>query len=253
MEIVWPGEGPLICQHTGPGGRRGPDGGRRCRHHEVDGLGYCVQHVPDDLLEEAEELTGRFRCRDGFGGPGACTQLAVKGTDPPRCKNHGANAGGVISKQAAVRNVEGTVTDRMAEIMAENGDRLLNPRRLGNPLVELLQVAAEMAEWKDILREIVAYLFSRERIRSSHSKVGEQLRAEVLLYERALERLAAALERITKLGIEARLAAIEERQAELVERALTASLTASGLDLVGQEKARAVLRRELMKSARQAS
>src|SRR5215831_3754301 len=245
MEAIWPGEGPLICIYTGPSGKR-------CTKHEIDGLEYCFWHVPEDLLEEAEAACGRTRCRKNFGTVAACHFVATEGTSPPRCKNHGANAGSVISKRASGQVVEGRVQDRMVAIMAEHGDRLLNPPPVGNPLVELLGLAAEMAAWKNVMRDVVVYLTSRERITYAHDRVGEQLRAEVLIYERSMERLATILERITKLGIEARLAAIEEAQVALVDRALTAALTASGLDLVAQAEARTVLRRELTKAAKSA-
>jgi len=237
VRVVWPWEGSAGC------------GQPRCRNREIDGLGWCFRHVPGDLLDEAEEITGLRRCRVRGAGPEACHQVARKGSDPPRCGNHGGPASTADAK--AARNVvEGSVLDRMAAIMAEHGDRLLDPPPVENPLTELLGLAAEMREWKVILQQIVAYLFSRQRIRSSHDKVGEQLRAEVLLYERAIERLAKIYQDIVRLGIESRLAAIEESQARMVEQALAAALNASGLDLVGQESARQALRRELVKAAR---
>jgi hypothetical protein len=167
---------------------------------------------------------------------------------------HGANVCAVNSKQAATREVEGRVMDRMAQIMSESGERLLNPRQLANPLVELMGLAAEMAEWKDILRDIVMYLMSEQRIRSAHNRVGEQLRAEVMLFERAQERYAKILLDISKAGIEARLAAIEERQAEIVERALSLALARAvgGLPdaLERSEQGRVTLRRELTKAGK---
>lgn len=236
MRVIRPGEGELLC--AWPAG---------CRNHEVEGLEFCLHHVPDELLDEAEELSHTRRCRHGYPGDGACRYLAVGGTDPPRCKNHGANKGSVLSKRAAGREVEGRVMDRMVAIMGEHGDRLVKPQPVGNPLVELLQLAAEVGEWKNIMREIVTYLLDEKRIRSAHNRVGEQLRAEVLLYERALERFAKILLDIQKAGIEARLAALEERQVLMIEQALATALNASGLDLIGQENARKVLRRELVK------
>jgi hypothetical protein len=136
----------------------------------------------------------------------------------------------------------------MAAIMAESGERLISPRQLGNPLVELLQLAGEMAEWKDILRDLVIALAGRQQWRIAHNRVGEQLRAEVLLFERAQERYAKILLDIQRAGIEAKLAQLEERQVQAVEQALTMALQASGLDLLGQDKARKVLARELRKT-----
>ena len=247
MEIVLPGSGPLQCQGINTGTGKG-NLGQPCTHREIDGLGYCFTHMPDDLLEEAEDITGARRCRKNFGQPDACHQFAVQGTDPPMCKNHGANRGGNVYKGAAATVVNGRVTDRMIAIMGDHGEALMQPTQVGDPLTELLDVAAEIRTWKEIMRGVVADLLSRKTIRYSHRSYGEQLRAEVLLYERALERLAAVLVQIGKLGIERKLAMIQQQQVDIVDRALTAALTASGLGLVEQQ-ARAVLARELTRAS----
>jgi hypothetical protein len=236
MDVLRPGEGPLLCGQ--PTNQDTP-----CTHHEVEGLGACVWHMPDDLLEEAEEITGFRRCRMRFGGTDACHFAATKGTEPPRCKNHGANTGSYQSKLAAERVVEGNIADRLVVILADHGEKLMAPDPIGNPLAELLELAAEIKAFKEIMRVITAYLVQRQEMRHGH-RVGEQLRAEVLLYERAQERLAKILVDISKLGIEARLAQIEENQAAMIERALNAALTASGLGLIEQQEARQVLHRE---------
>jgi hypothetical protein len=246
MQVLPPGSGPLQCQGTSTSPSHRP--GERCTHREIDGLGYCFAHMPDDLLDEAEALTGERRCRKLFGEPGACHQFAVQGTEPPQCKNHGANAGSVTSREAAGRVVDGRVVDRMAEIMAEHGDRLIKPPPVGDPLSELLDLAAEIRAWKEIMREVTAYLLKRNETRYSSKTAGEQVRAEILLYERALDRLGSILIQIGKLGIERRLAQIQETQVARVDRALTAALTASGLGLVEQQEARTVLARELLKA-----
>ena len=242
MEIVLPGSGPLQCQGTS-------NTGQPCTHREIDGLGYCFTHMPDDLLDEAEDITGARRCRERFGQPDACHQFAVAGTNPPQCKNHGANGGSVHAKRAANAVVNGRITDRMVAIMGDHGEALMQPSQIGDPLSELLDVAAEIRTWKEIMRGVVSDLLSRKEIRYTHRSYGEQMRAEVLLYERALERLAAILVQIGKLGIERKLAMIQQQQVDMVDRALSAALTASGLDLVAQQEARAVLARELTKAS----
>lgn len=248
MDLVPDGSGPLTCQGISTSPSHPESTGRPCTKNEIDGLGYCFAHMPDDLLDEAEQITGLTRCRKDYGEPGACHQYAVKGTVPPRCKNHGAQAGGVRSKHAAARVVDGRVMDRMTEIMADHGDRLMTPSPIGDPLSELLDLAAEIREWKEIVRGVTAYLLNRQQIRYAHKSYGEQIRAEILLYERALDRLGTILIQIGKLGIERKLAQIQEAQVARVDRALTAALTATGLDLVQQQEARAVLARELLKA-----
>jgi hypothetical protein len=238
MDLVRPWQGPNRC--GAPTGDGGP-----CTQFEIDGLDACFRHVPDELLAEAEEVTGWRRCRQGNG----CTQVAKRGTEPPACKTHGANLGSLTSQCAAERVVEGKYADRLVLILAEHGEKFLHPDPIGNPLTELLELAAEIKSFKEALRHVASYLFSKERIRSAHDKVGEQLRAEIILYERAQERLAKILIDISKLGIEAKLAGLEDTQADTIERALTAALTATGLDLVAQQEAKVVLRRELMRVA----
>jgi hypothetical protein len=238
MDLIRPWQGPNRC------GQPLPDGST-CSQWEIDGLDACFRHVPDELLAEAEELTGWRRCRQGDG----CTQVAKRGTEPPACKNHGANLGSLTSQHAAERVVQGNVADQLVLILAEHGEKFMHPEPIGNPLTELLELAAEIKAFKEAMRQVAAYLYSRDRMRSAHDKVGEQLRAEILLYERALERLAKILIDISKLGIEAKLAGVEDDQVDMIDRALTAALTASGLDLVAQQDARVVLRRELMRVA----
>jgi hypothetical protein len=231
-----PGEGEILCAGL-------TLAGQPCHNPEIFGLEYCLHHIPDELLDEAEEITGFRRCRHGFGESGACTFYALEGTDPPRCKNHGANTGSNMRMGAASNVVEGRVMDRLEELLKTGGDRLMNPRRLEDPLAELLMLAAEMKALKDMCREVVAAMKIGQWRYAG--KTGEQARAELLLYERSLERLATILINIAKLRIEEKLATIEERQQQAIERALTLALQASDASLAGQQKARLVLVREL--------
>lgn len=234
-----PGEGDDYCQYTDT------YSGQRCGSHEVDGLEFCVLHVPDDLLEEAEEVTGTVRCRHHFGEDNACRQYAVAGTVPPRCKNHGANIGSHMWKKAVENEFTHKVNDRLTEIMQANGETLLHPAPIGDPLNELLALAAEVGALKEIMRLTAANLISQQKVRYNHAKVGEQLRIEILLYERAVERFAKILIDVSKLRIEDRLAGVQEQTAQMLERALDAALEESGVGLAGITGARKAFRRHL--------
>ena len=213
--------------------------GEACGNFEVEGMDYCMHHMPDDLLEEAEGVTGVFRCRH----EPSCGMFAVAGTKPPRCQRHGANAGGVISKQAAVRVTNEQVDEQFRAIIAMDGERLLNPARLTDPLTELLDLGAEMKVFKNMLREIVSTM-QPQTWRYSKS-AGEQVVGYLILYERALERLARILIEISKLDIIRLMARIEERKVDMIERALMTALESTGLDLEKQHTAKLVLAREL--------
>lgn len=234
-----PGEGSIQCAYTDTAS------GERCGNWEVDGLEFCVQHVPDELLDEAEETTGVYRCRHGFGEDGACRNYAVAGTVPARCKNHGANQGSVMWKRAVENQFTSQVSDRLADIMQANGETLLHPTAIDDPLTELLELAAEVKALKEILRLTAANLISQQKVRYNHAKVGEQLRIEILLYERAVERFAKILIDVSKLRIEDRLAGVQEQTAQMLERALDAALEESGVGLDGISGARKAFRRHL--------
>jgi hypothetical protein len=90
---MWiPGWGEALCAGT-------TRAGTPCCNHEVATIGYCLHHVPDELLELAEAIMGFKRCRK-------CRFYAVAGTDPPRCKIHGANIGSVQWRWAKMRVLE---------------------------------------------------------------------------------------------------------------------------------------------------
>lgn len=220
------GQGSVFCKDS-------TRSGARCSQLEIEGLEYCLQHMPDDLLDEAEGVTGVRRCRTRFGQPDACRMISVSGTEPPRCKNCGANAGSWTAKQAANRVVQASAAERCAELLAEHGERLLNAAPVEDPLAELLLLAGEMLAFKDILRARVIGMKPAE-YRYANKTLGEQIRAEIIIYERAMERLASILERISRLNIEQRLAAIDEKVVAKISQALDIGLEAAGVDVAAK-------------------
>lgn len=219
--------------------------GTQCTNNEIEGLEFCLLHMPDEYLDEAEELTGFRRCRHWFGTPDACTRYAVEHTQPPMCTDHGANRGSHQSGLAAVRGIDAKAAERLTEILSEHGEKLLRPDPVSDPLSELLELAAEMKALKEILRQVAAYLYSKDRIRYAHAKVGEQLRMEILLYERAVERYAKILIDISKLKIEERLAGIRQQTADMLERALDAAIEEMQVGLDRRQPAKEAFRRHL--------
>lgn len=218
--------------------------GTPCSSREILGLEHCLLHVPDDMLDEAEQITSTRRCRRRFGEIDACRKYAVAGTEPPACTDHGANLGSATSKNAARRVIEGKMFERLQQLMDERGAEILDPPALDNPLTELLELAAEVKALKELLRLVVGST-SITRWRYEGGRVGEQTRAEVLLYERATERLAQLLIQIIKIDAPERLAVIDKIMIDAIEQALVTALAGSGADLDAQDKARKILRREL--------
>jgi P27 family predicted phage terminase small subunit len=164
-------------------------------------------------------------------GEGNCTRPAGWGTPHPgtgRCKLHG----GCLPTQ-----VTAALNERAARELAR-----LDVPPVTNPFDELARLAGQCVAWKDDMGAKVSELTG---LRYEGGVGTEQLRAEVALWERALDRCLVALSAMAKLNIEARLAGVRQATAQMLEEALTAALAKSGLDITGQSQAREAFRQRL--------
>ncbi len=195
----------------GEGTVRCADGG--CGELEIEGLEYCLTHMPGDLLEEAEAITG------------------VRRASQPRG----------VSPHRALRVISGEAMVRAGEILGQHGAELMNPQAVADPYSELMSCAGEIRAWKNVLRGKVAELKSFGYM----GKAGEQIRADVALYERSLTEYSRVLRDISRLNLDARLVGIRQQTADMVERAIDQALVASGLPLEQRAKARKTIREHL--------
>jgi hypothetical protein len=170
----------------------------------------------------------RYECtRPRKSDRGTCHGSPVTGSD--RCRMHLGEAAQPVIAEAKLQ---------------EQAERLLYQRDAApvtDPLSALQRLAGRAAAWEDIIGEKVNELRS---LRYS-TEGGEQLRAEIAVMERAMDRLGKLLVDIAKLNIEERLAVIQQRTADMLELALTEALQKSGLDADGQSAARNEFRRHL--------
>lgn len=83
-----------------------------------------------------------------------------------------------------------------------------------DPVTELKKLAGRVLEFEKIVSE----LCDAAQTWRYESKSGEQLRAEIGLYERAMDRCAQILTMLAKLQLDERLVYIEEAKAALVEQ-----------------------------------
>lgn len=169
------------------------------------------------------------------GGKGPCRLPAGYNTSHEgtgRCSWHGG------------ASPSGTKAAREQEVAAQAARALarLDVPPVTDPLTELSRLAAQAIAWKDAMGGKVNELTS---IRYSTDAGGEQLRAEIALWERALDRCVVTLTAMAKLNIEERLAGIRKQTADMLERALDAALEASGAPLDGKQRAREAFRRNL--------
>lgn len=150
---------------------------------------------------------------------GACKRPAGWGTDHPgqgACKLHGGST--PTHRRAALREQAQRTAHEALALLGRDG---VAP--IVNPLEALASLAGEIVATKDIFRERVAQL-REEAWRYEDAKGGEQLRAEIAMYERALDRSARVLSDIARLKIDERLTAITEQQAQTLASVVTAVL-----------------------------
>lgn len=120
------------------------------------------------------------------------------------CATHGGSIGHVKVK-AAERLIE-------QEAMAMVSRMDIGP--VENPLLELKLLAGRVLAWERVFDEKRQQL---EEWRYTHGS-GEQLRSEVAVVERAMDRAANVLMMIAKLNLDERLVRLEEAKAALVEK-----------------------------------
>lgn len=140
------------------------------------------------------------------------------------CRIHGG-AARQVKRAAAERRAEAATVATL--------ESLGTAAPVGNPLEHLLRLAGEVEQWLAVTRARMTETQHLIMI----GEGGEDARAIVKLYERALDKAAGVLTAIAKLDIEARLTAIAERDLARVEAAY-AEVWAAGRDGLPLDDAR---------------
>ncbi|MFE5140318.1 hypothetical protein ACFRDV_22020 [Streptomyces fagopyri] len=182
---------------------------------------------------EKRRCTAHKKGQGGRKGP-RCKAWARKGQTV--CGAHGGKAPQNL-KAGKRRVVEAELEEETRRALA-----VLDVPPVENPLTALSQLAGQVLAWKD---RLAARVNGLEQIRYTDDKRAEQLRSEVALYERAMDRCVNVLGTIGRLRIDERLAAISEQQATVVIEAIEAALTHAGVTGPEATAAKAVAARHL--------
>lgn len=153
------------------------------------------------------------------------------------CRTHGGSAPQVRAA-AERRLLARAVTAEAGALLAHEG--LV---QVDDPVLAIAHIAREAIALKDALGARVNAL--GERIRSTDDKGGEQLRSEVSLYERALDRTVKFLEVLARLGFEERVTRLREAELVLLAAGLRWFMVEQGLagDPAAEERLTVMLER----------
>ena len=152
-------------------------------------------------------------------GLGPCQAPAGRGTPhlgTGRCSWHGGSAPASVRAAARVQ----------AEAQARQELARLDVEPVGNPLEALRTLAGQVVAWQQTCAGQVNKLTD---VRYEGTLHGEQLRAEVGMYQDALRQAASVLTSLAKLNIDERLATISERKAAVLAAAFAESLARAAL------------------------
>ena len=178
--------------------------GEQCEQWVDPEVGFCSMH---------KEIPEERRCK-GKGLP----HLAMKNQQV--CGIHGGKTPQAL-KAAERRGAEADLEAKITKVLAR-----LDIAPVDNPLSALSQLAGQVVAWQQALAAKVNEL---TELRYQDAKGGEQLRSEVALYERAMDRCNTVLGNISRLNIDERMAVINERQADRVMEAIDALLEHLGI------------------------
>lgn len=171
--------------------------------------------------------------------PKLCVQKSRRTGEP--CKNSPVTGalvcfqhGGALPpvKKAAVKNATEAKVRREIASMRD----IPQLTSVGDVYTELLEIASSCRQWRLLLEDRVSYL---NDLGYSSQESGEQVRADVLLFERALERSAKVGEALARLNLDERRAALDERTAATLGLCIQQIL--NDLDLTDEQRTRAAV------------
>jgi hypothetical protein len=136
-----------------------------------------------------------------------CKRAPTPGS--PVCKIHGS-ASPQAKRKAQLRLVETEARARLKRMDIEP---------VTDPFTELQRLAGRALAWERIVSEVVDGIGTWRY----ESPTGEQMRAELGMFERALAGCRQTLVDLARLHVDDRVLRIREREADLFERAMLAT------------------------------
>lgn len=154
------------------------------------------------------------RCRATNRQGERCRRASIRGGFV--CHVHGGGSPAVKAK--ALQRLRAAEVENFVAGQASGWAEVDGPMTMAEVLEELMKTARLAVRWRDLLEQIVGSL--SEMRYTAHGSGAEQLRAEIALFERAMDRVAKVSEAIARLDLDARMAALSEKQGRQVVEAV---------------------------------
>lgn len=129
------------------------------------------------------------------------------------CDYHGGKAPQV--QRAAIRRI----SEKRAREKAERWLAKQGFEQITDPIGELLTLASEATAYRERFRINMEKLLEADEVRYDH-RAGEQLRAEIALWERSADRCLKVYSEIMRLNIAERQVRIREAEVVLLGKAI---------------------------------
>jgi hypothetical protein len=155
------------------------------------------------------------------------------------CDKHGGKSPQALAKaneRMFEKRVRGLISGYVSEPVTD-------------PVSELMRLAGDAKRWYQVLEDVVDSL--GDRMRYTDAKGSENLRAEIAVYERAMDRLMQLLSTMARLNLAERAVRIDEAKAKLLIELVSTAMRRTNIPPTAQAEVWAVLR-ELI-AAQQAS
>lgn len=185
--------------------------------------------MPPSRRPDKRKCAGHISSGPRKGQP--CEKWAIRGGTV--CYSHGGNA----------PRVKSAARQRLAEKAIDDALGRLNITPIHDPLTALSELAGEILAWKRLAADRVADLQSLAQ--RNYQTGSDEVRAEIQVFERALDRCVHVLATIARLNIDERLAKISKEQADFVKTALFGAMDDTGLPKEQQREAASHLARRL--------
>jgi hypothetical protein len=164
------------------------------------------------------------RCRATKRNGDPCKNTCVHGAVV--CAVHGGRLPGV-KKKAAQR-----ITEESVRVEIESLRDIPAFTSIGDVYADLMQLAGVVSAWRKLMQDRVSYLTS---LGYAGLETGEQIRADVMLFERSLDRSAKVGEMLARLNLDERKQALDERLA--AQLGLAIKLILDDLNLTEEQRA----------------